>query len=88
MICHAYYGFTLSIASEIILGVNSLDKKIHKYFDGVVVDNKNRKYKYENIPRDFDSTLYIELNEDLKNLTKIEAKIHYEVIGYKKNTLS
>ena len=46
MICHAYYGFTLSIASEIILGVNSLDKKIHKYFDGVVVDNKNRKYKY------------------------------------------
>jgi len=46
---------------------------------------ENRKYKYKNIPNDFDSNIYIELNFDLKNMTLVEVKNHYENIGYKEN---
>ena len=41
----------------------------------------------KNIPNDFISTIYIELNEDLKHLTELQAKIHYENEGYKENRL-
>jgi len=47
--------------------------------------NKDRKYKYENIPEDFNAKTYIELNEDLKHMTEIQSKIHYEYDGYKEN---
>ena len=43
------------------------------------------KYKYENIPSDFNVREYIELNEDLKDLSEFQAKIHYENYGYKEN---
>ena len=32
---------------------------------------------------DFNPKEYIELNEDLKHMTEIEAKNHYENAGYK-----
>ena len=38
--------------------------------------------KYENIPNDFDWKVYIELNEDLYNMTELEAKTHYEIYGF------
>jgi hypothetical protein len=47
--------------------------------------NNNRKYKYENIPENFNAIEYIELNEDLKNMTELQAKNHYEHYGYKEN---
>ena len=44
-----------------------------------------RKYKYENIPNNFDSKIYIELNKDLSNMTESQATSHYENHGYKEN---
>ena len=38
-------------------------------------------------PNDFNPKEYIELNEDLKDMTEIEAKIHYENEGYKENRI-
>ena len=38
---------------------------------------------FENIPDDFNSKIYIELNEDLKDLADLQAKLHYEYEGYK-----
>jgi hypothetical protein len=46
---------------------------------------ENTEYKYVNIPFDFDSNIYIELNDDLSNMTKIEAKKHYEFTGFQEN---
>ena len=46
---------------------------------------ENRKYKYENIPVDFNPSHYIELNEDLNHMTKSQCKLHYEMYGYKEN---
>ena len=46
---------------------------------------KSKIYKYENIPDDFNPKDYIELNEDLHNLTKLQSKKHYENIGYTEN---
>ncbi|ARF09876.1 hypothetical protein Indivirus_4_48 [Indivirus ILV1] len=46
---------------------------------------ENRKYKYENILDDFDSNIYKELNQDLRHMTYLEAKNHYEYTGYKEN---
>jgi hypothetical protein len=37
------------------------------------------------IPTDFDPKIYIELNIDLSHMTELEAKIHYEIHGYKEN---
>ena len=37
------------------------------------------------IPTEFNAKIYIELNEDLKNMTELEAKVHYENDGYKEN---
>ncbi len=47
--------------------------------------HNNRKYKYDNIPDDFDWKSYIELNKDFNFITEIEAKKHYENYGYKEN---
>ena len=41
--------------------------------------------KYSNIPGDFSAKEYIELNEDLKHMNELQAKIHYENHGYKEN---
>jgi hypothetical protein len=41
--------------------------------------------KIENIQNNFNSKYYIELNEDLINLTELQAKLHYEYEGYKEN---
>jgi hypothetical protein len=38
-----------------------------------------------NIPVDFNVKEYIELNEDLKDMTELQAKNHYEHYGYKEN---
>ena len=40
---------------------------------------------FENIPDNFNAKIYIELNEDLKDFTELQAKIHYENDGYKEN---
>jgi glycosyltransferase involved in cell wall biosynthesis len=40
---------------------------------------------YKNLPKDFDSNLYIELNEDLQHLTDTEAKNHYINYGINEN---
>jgi hypothetical protein len=39
----------------------------------------------KNIPEDFVSKDYIELNEDLKHMTEIEVKTHYKYYGYTEN---
>jgi hypothetical protein len=36
-------------------------------------------------PKDFDPKEYKELNDDLKDMTNLEAKYHYEHFGYKEN---
>jgi len=46
---------------------------------------ESRKYKYENIPEDFNVSIYKELNGDLQHMTDIEATTHYEYDGYKTN---
>ena len=48
---------------------------------------KTKKHKFENIPEDFNPKDYVELNEDLKHMTEIESKIHYEYQGYKENRI-
>ena len=40
---------------------------------------------FENIPNNFNVKTYIELNEDLKDFTELQAKNHYENDGYKEN---
>ena len=62
--------------------MTEIQSKIHYEYDGC---KENRKYKYENIPEDFNAKMYIELNEDLKHMTEIQSKIHYEYDGYKEN---
>ena len=42
---------------------------------------------FHNIPEDFDPKKYIELNDDLKNMTEFEAMAHYENQGYLENRL-
>jgi hypothetical protein len=39
----------------------------------------------KNVPNDFISKIYIELNDDLNNLTELQAKTHYEYEGYNEN---
>jgi hypothetical protein len=46
---------------------------------------KQKTKSVKNIPHDFDAKIYIELNKDLKNLTELQSKIHYENDGYKEN---
>jgi len=46
---------------------------------------KPSKIKYKNIPRDFNARKYKELNTDLNHMSDLEAKRHYETIGYKEN---
>ena len=46
---------------------------------------ENRKYKYENIPKNFIATDYKELNADLQDMTDDAARRHYEYHGYKEN---
>ena len=49
-------------------------------------NSKNIEYfYYENLPYDFDPSIYIELNNDLKDINLIESKIHYENIGFIEN---
>jgi hypothetical protein len=47
--------------------------------------HNNRKYKYDNLPDDFNWKSYIELNKDLNFTTEIEAKRHYEYDGFREN---
>jgi len=58
------------------------NKKINqkKYIKKIL--RKTYEYKYENIQEDFVFKRYIELNEDLKNMSENEAKLHYECYGY------
>jgi hypothetical protein len=60
------------------IGISDLKLKQH------LITNK-KKYKYENIPVDFNPKDYIELNKDLQYMTEFEAKTHYEYQGYKEN---
>ena len=46
---------------------------------------KSKIYTYKNLPEDFNPKDYVELNEDLKHMTEIKTKIHYENNGYKEN---
>jgi hypothetical protein len=46
---------------------------------------KKKRYFKSKLPNDFISKNYIELNEDLQNLTELQAKIHYENYGYNEN---
>lgn len=39
-------------------------------------------YKFTIVPDDFDVDRYLELNEDLSHLNKIEARVHYEICGF------
>jgi hypothetical protein len=54
-----------------------------KYLD--YWSKRTKIFKYENIPINFNPKDYIELNEDLTNLTELQAKLHYEYEGYKEN---
>ena len=49
--------------------------------------NIDYDYKYINIPEDFDPEIYIKLNEDLKHFSLLEAKIHYNNVGYVENRI-
>lgn len=60
------------------MGISDLKLKQH------LITNK-KKYKYENIPLDFNPKHYIELNQDLQHMTEFQAKTHYEYQGYKEN---
>jgi hypothetical protein len=57
----------------------------HKYFKLFIYLFYLDKKRYKNIPDDFNATDYIDLNEDLKHMTNIEAKNHYANYGYKEN---
>jgi hypothetical protein len=46
---------------------------------------RTKNDNFENIPDDFDPMSYIELNEDLKNFSELQAKLHYENYGYNEN---
>ena len=48
-------------------------------------EEKNIIYKFENTPEGFDIVQYKELNQDLKHMTNVELKYHYEYTGYKEN---
>jgi hypothetical protein len=39
------------------------------------------------LPDDFDVNIYIKLNTDLKNMSELEAKIHYTTFGCKENRI-
>ena len=56
-----------------------------KYLEYWSKRTKLYKYKYKNIPNDFNAKSYIELNEDLKHITELQSKNHYEFCGYKEN---
>lgn len=43
---------------------------------------ENRKYKFKNLPKDFNPEIYKNLHEDLKNLTNNELIVHYENNGF------
>ena len=62
--------------------MTEFEAKKHYEYGGYKED---RKYKYDNIPKDFIWKDYIELNEDLKHMTEFEAKNHYEYSGYKED---
>ena len=34
---------------------------------------------------ELNSKIYVEINEDLKDFTELQAKLHYENYGYKEN---
>ena len=46
---------------------------------------KKKRYFKIKIPYDFNAKIYIELNEDIKYFTDLQAKIHYENEGFKEN---
>lgn len=50
-----------------------------------IYNNRIRKYKFENIPKDFNDYHYKILNEDLTNLSKIQLYAHYENQGFFEN---
>jgi hypothetical protein len=57
----------------------------NKYFKLFIYLFYLLKSNHNNIPEDFNTKEYIELNEDLKDMTEITAMIHYEHYGYKEN---
>jgi hypothetical protein len=60
-------------------------KELNKDVQNISGIQENKICKYENTPDDFNVSLYKELNIDLQDLTDIEAKLHYEIIGYEEN---
>ena len=46
---------------------------------------EKRKYKYDNLPDDFNWKTYTEINKDLRHMNEIESKMHFETNGYKEN---
>jgi hypothetical protein len=46
---------------------------------------ENIKYKYENLPDDFNWKIYTEINKDLPHMNDNQAKLHFEIYGYKEN---
>ena len=57
----------------------------NKYFKLFIYLFHLYKSRYENILDDFNAKEYIVLNDDLKHMSEIEAKLHYEKYGYKEN---
>ena len=91
-----YWRDYIEINSD-LTHMTELEAKIHYENYGY---KENRKYKYNNIsqnfdnlfndikthlPNDFNALEYIELNEDLRHMSEIEANAHYENYGYKEN---
>jgi hypothetical protein len=46
---------------------------------------EKRKYKYDNLPHDFNWKTYTEINKDLHNLNEFDSKMHFERNGHKEN---
>jgi hypothetical protein len=62
--------------------IYNTEEKQNEY---IIFWEKKTKKSFVNIPEDFVSKDYVELNKDLQHMTEIEAKIHYEYNGYKEN---
>jgi hypothetical protein len=58
-------------------------KLIHHYYYKCSIEN--RKYKYDNIPNDFNWRTYIYINKDLSYMNNLLAINHYEKCGYIEN---
>ena len=65
---------------------NTLEEQ-QKYLEYWKLRSKDINLIFNNTPEDFDSKSYIELNDDLKHMSEIEAIIHYENQGYLENRL-